>query len=118
MGIVRNAVNGTHKVGHKTGGRALIDALRRIKLHQTALLHHRDAIAQRHRLLLIVRDVNGSDRQPLEQRANLQPQSIAQPGIKRRQRLIKQQHFRPGGQRASQCHPLLLPTGQFINRAM
>ncbi len=118
MDVGLDAVDGADEIGDEARRRTLINRLRRVDLRDAPLLHHRDTIAERHRLLLIVRHVDGGNGELFQQRADLEPQPLAQFGVERRQRFVKQQHFRPSGQRARQRHALLLPAGKLVDGAI
>ena len=76
------------------------------------LLHHHHAVGQRHRLLLVVGDVEGRDLEPPLQGAELIAHLGAQPGIEVAERLVEQQHLGLEHQGAGDRHALLLAAGQ------
>jgi hypothetical protein len=86
--------------------------VRRAHLLEPALLHHADAVRQRQRLVLVVRDEDGGDAglglQVGDRLAHLQ----AQLGVEVGQRLVHQQHLRLDDQRARQRHALALAARQ------
>ena len=82
------------------------------------MLHDDDAIAQRHRLGLVVGDVDRGDAERAQQRVDLQAQRVAQLGIQRRQRLVEQQRARPDGDGAGQCHALPLTARELVDAAI
>ena len=104
-------IGAADKVGHETVGRRVIDVGRRAHLHQLAILHHRDAVGHRQRLVLIVRDEHGGDAGALLDGADFDAQRLAQLGVQVGQRFIEQQHLRRGDQRARQRDALLLAAG-------
>ena len=75
------------------GGPA-IDIFRRAGLQDATALHDHDAIGQRHRLFLVVGDIERGDLQPPLQRAELVAHLGAQAGIEVAERLVEQQHRR------------------------
>src|SRR5690606_24974928 len=77
-----------------TGG-LLIDAARRVDLLEPTGAQHRDPIAQRHRLGLVMGDVDRRRLQALEQLAELHPQLRSQRRVQVRQRLVEQERLRP-----------------------
>ena len=81
-------------------------------------MHDHDAVGQRHRFFLIVRDVERGDAEPLLQRAEFVAHLRAQPGVEIGQRLVEQQHFRLEHQRARNRDALLLAAGQARRRAV
>ena len=92
--------------------RTVVELLGRRHLLQLALAHDRDAIAHRHRLDLVVRDVDRRHADvALELRdlgAHLDPQLRVEVG----QRLVHQERGGLADDRASHRHPLALPTGE------
>ena len=59
--------------------------------------HHRQPVGDRHRLLLVVRDVDGRDVQPPQQLGQLVAQRLLELGVEGGQRLVQQQHARAHG---------------------
>ena len=88
---------------------AVVEPLRRVELLQHAVAHHGDAVAERHRLALVVRDV---DRRHLE--VALDPRDLgahldAQLRVEVRERLVHQERLRLAHDRAAHRHALPLP---------
>ncbi len=79
--------------------------------------HHRDPVGERQRLLLVVGDIERGDAEPVDQRAQLAAQLHPDAGIERRHRLVEQQHFGIGGERAGQRDALLLAAGKLVRIA-
>ena len=48
----------TDKRGYETVRRTIVNLERRVELLQLTLIHHRDAMSQRHRFGLVVRDID------------------------------------------------------------
>jgi hypothetical protein len=82
--------------------------LRRVALLQHAAAHDRDAVAERHRLDLVVRHVDRRDAEPLVQPAQLRPHRDAQLGVEVRQRLVHQERGRLARDRAAHRDALAL----------
>ena len=97
---------------HEEVGRAVVELLRRVDLLQLPVAHDRDAVAHRHRLGLVVRDVQrrGAELlvQPRDVRAHLHPQL----GVQVRQRLVHQERLRLAHDRPPQRDPLALAAAQ------
>ena len=77
-------------------------------LLQQAVLQHGDAVAHRHRLDLVVGDVDRGDAEPALQRGDLGAGLHAQLGVEVRQRLVHQEHLRLAHDRPAHRHPLAL----------
>ena len=68
--------------------RTIVDLLRRRDLVDHAMIHHRDAIGHRHRLDLVVRDVDGRRVDAIVQRAQLDAHEVPELGVERAERLV------------------------------
>ena len=77
-----------------------------------AVAHHRHAIRQRERFLLVVRHEHRRDAEPLLQAAQLDLHLLAQHLVERAERLVEQQHGRLDDDRARERDALLLSAGQ------
>ena len=99
-------------------GGVTIDLLGRPDLLDAAAIHHHHAVGQRHRLGLIVRDIERGHAEPLLDRAELVAHLHAQLGVEIAQRLVEQQHLRLEHQRARDRDALLLAAGQRRRRAL
>ena len=82
------------------------------------MVHNHDPVAQRHRLGLVVGDVECRDRQPRQQVVQLGPQIVAQARIQRRQRLVQQQDARLDRQGPGQGHALALAARDLVDPAL
>ena len=76
-------------------------------LLDTAAVHDHDAIRQAHRLVLIVRHINGGRAQAPLQASELATHLHTQLGVEVGQRLIEQQQVRLHDQCTRQCDSLL-----------
>ena len=83
-----------------------------------AVLHDDDAVAERHRLDLVVRDVDRRGAQPLVQLLELDPHLHAQLGVEVGQRLVEQEHLRVAHDRAAQRDALALAAGELARLAL
>ena len=105
-------VGGADKAGDERIDRAEIYIVRRADLGDAPLVDHRDAVGERQRLGLVVRDVDGGDAdlalQPLELAAHL----VAQLRVEIGQRLVEQQQPRLVHDGARERHALLLAAGE------
>ena len=98
--------------------RTLVQALRRVELLQQPPAHDRDAVAHRHRLDLVVRDVHRRDRElPLDAR-DLGAHLHAQLRVEVRERLVHQEDLRLAHDRASHRHALALAAGELARLAV
>jgi len=77
------------EAGDEAVGRPLVELERRAHLLHHAVLHHHHAIAERHRLDLVMRDVDRRGLEALVQTLQLDAHLHAQSGVEVGQRLIK-----------------------------
>ena len=104
--------------GHEHVRRTVVDLLRRADLLQAPADHHRDPVAERHRLHLVVRDVDGRDAEPVVQLLQLGAHLHAQLRVQVRQRLVQQEHLRLAHERAAHRHALALAARQLPRPAL
>ncbi len=99
-------------------GRSLEEACRRVDLFDTAAMHHRHAIREAERLILIVGDENerraGALVEPPELVTHLLAQALVKPG----QGLVEQQDTGLHDKRAGKRHALTLTAGKKIDIAI
>ena len=81
-------------------------------LLQHAVAHHRQPVAERHRLGLVVGHVHGRGAQPALDAKDLGARLDPQLGVEVRQRLVHQECGRVADDRASHRHALALAAGQ------
>ena len=105
------------KPGDETVGRFVVQLHRVADLLHPAVAHHDDAVAQRHRLDLIVRHVNRRRAEPLVQLFQFDPHLHAQLGVEVRQRLVEQEDARMAHDRAAQGDALALTARQLARLA-
>ena len=89
-----------------------IERLRRIDLENPPVAHHGNALAERHGLDLVVRDVDRRRLEPRMQRAELPAHADAQLRVEVRERLVHQERFRLAFDRAPHRDPLSLAAGE------
>ncbi len=75
-------------------------------------LQHGDAVTHRHRLDLVVGDVDRRRAEPRLQAGDVGAGLDAQLGVEVRERLVHQEHARLAHDRAPHRHPLALATGE------
>ena len=92
--------------------------LRRADLLHAAVVHHYQAVGERHRLGLVVRHHDRCDAAPLLQDADFARHLLAQRRIEIGQRLVEQQHAGVDRQRACECDTLLLAAGQLTRKTL
>ena len=68
-------------MGREGGGRAGIDGLGRVHLHDPAIAHQGDPVGQEHRLLGVVGDDDGGDVRGFQQTPGGVRQAVAQAGV-------------------------------------
>ena len=95
----------------------LVQVARGADLLEQAVLEHRDAVAHRQRLGLVVRDVDGGDAEAALQRRDLRAGLDAELGVEVRQRLVHEEHLRLAHDRAAHGDALTLATGERLRLA-
>ena len=90
----------------------LVERLRRRDLLQLAVAHHGDTVAQRHRLRLVMRDVERRHAETALEIVNLATHLHAQLRVEIRERLIHEKGLRLAHDRPPHRHPLALSAGQ------
>lgn len=103
----------THEIGDEGGGRRFVEIAWRTRLGDLAILHHDDPVGNSQRLILIMRDIDGSKAKPLLQLADFGADPAAKAGIEVGKRFIQQQHLRLQHQSAGDRDTLLLAAGKF-----
>ena len=87
------------------------------RLLDAAAVHHRDPVAHRERLLLVVRDEHERDPELGLERLQLDLQVLAQLRVERAERLVEQQHARPQHERPRERDALLLAARELAGLA-
>ena len=87
-------------------------------LQELAAVHHGDAVAKADRLFHVVSDEENRRRKLALERLEVVLGLGANQRVEGAERLVHQQQFRLGGERARDAHPLLLAAGQLIRAAM
>ena len=100
------------EAGHEHVDRMLVQALWRVDLLEPPVAHHRDAVAHRHRLGLIVGDVQRRRPQLLVQPRDVRPHLDAQLGVEIAQGLVHQERLGRAHDRPPQRNPLALTATQ------
>ena len=100
------------EAGHEFVGRRVVELHRRADLLDLAGVEHDDLVGQRHRLDLVVGDVDHRRLQRAVQLGDLQPRVDAQRGVEVGQRLVEQEQFRLAHQRPADGDALALAAGQ------
>ena len=106
------------EAGHEQVGRVVVELGRRADLLEPPLVHDRDAVAHRHRLDLVVGDVDRRRPDLLLQLLDLAAGLHAQLGVEVGERLVHQEHLRVAHQRAPERHALLLAAGELARLAV
>ena len=104
--------------GDERVGRAVVDVVGRPDLLHLTVRHHAQPVAQRHRLHLIVGDVDRRHRKLAVQALEVAADLVAQLRIEIRQRLVEQERLRLAHQRTPHRHPLPLPTRELTGLAV
>jgi hypothetical protein len=108
----RQQVVGPHEVRDEAGARPLVQLLRHADLEHVPVLHHRDAVGERQRLLLVVGHVHGRDAELALELPDLAADLHPDLGVEVGQRLVQQQDVRVEHEGTRQRHPLLLAPGE------
>ena len=98
--------------------RVFVNLLWRAELHHAPVVEHADAVGQRERFDLVVRDIEHGGAGVLLYAFELQTQVIAQLGVQRGQRLVHQVDRRIAHQRPAYGHALHLPAREFGRRVL
>ena len=88
------------------------------ELLEDPALEHRDPVAQRHRLGLVVGDVDRGDAEPLLQPRDLGPHLATQLGVEVGQRLVEEERLGVPDDRPAHRDSLPLTTGQVAGLAL
>ena len=99
-------------------GRPVVDFERGADLLDLAVAEHRHAVRHRHRLGLVVGDVDHGDPDLAMNALELDLHLLAQVLVERAQRLVEQEHVGVEHEAARQRHPLLLAAGQLARIAV
>ena len=100
------------EAGDERVGWMLVQLLGRPELLQLALVHDRDAVAHRHRLDLVMRDVDGGGAEALLQPEDLGARLDAQRRVEVGERLVHEERLRLTHDRAPERDPLALTAGE------
>ena len=104
--------------GHEGIGRTRVNRLRRIRLLDDALAHHRDAVGDAQCFFLIMGHVNRGNADLFLDVADRPTHFHAQLGVEVRERLVHEQHARMHDNRTGQGDTLLLAPGQAFGQAV
>ncbi len=106
------------ELGDERRRRLPVDGFRRVELFEPAVLHDADAVGDRERLGLVVRDEQGRDAEPLLEAADFGSKLRSDAGIERRQGFVEQEHRGLDRERAGDGDSLLLATGELVRIAI
>jgi hypothetical protein len=117
LGTAHHCVDHVHgrradEPGHEQVGGSVVHLLRGVHLLQDAAVHHGHPVAHRHRLGLVMGDVDHGHAQVALDPGDLGAHLHAQLGIQVRQRLVHQERLRLAHDGASHRHPLPLAARQ------
>jgi hypothetical protein len=107
-----------HEAGDELVDRLVVEVDRAVDLLDQAVLHDHDARAHRHRLDLVVGDVDGGDAEAAVQLADRGAHLDAQLGVEVRQRLVHQEDLRLAHDRAPEGDALALAAGELARPAL
>ena len=106
------------EAGHELVGGLIVEVERLADLLHQAVLHDDHAVAERHRLDLVVGDVDGRGAEPLVQLLQLDAHLHAQLGVEVGERLVEQEHAGVAHDGAAQRHALALAAGELARLAL
>ena len=104
--------------GHEPVDREVVELLRRADLLQPALAHDGDPVAHRHRLDLVVGDVDDRGLEALVEARDLGARLDAQLGVEVRERLVHEEHGRLAHDRPTERDALALAARQRLRLAI
>jgi hypothetical protein len=100
------------EVGDVLGRRLLEDLVRAAELLERAAPHDRQAVAERERLRLVVRDVYGRELEALVELVDLGAHELAQPRVEVAERLVEEDEVGPCNEAPRERDPLLLAAAE------
>ena len=106
------------EAGDELVGRLAVELERLADLLHAAVLHHHHAVAEGHRLDLVVGDVDRGGLELLVQALELDAHLHAQLGVQVGQRLVEQEHLRMAHDRAPDRDALALAAGELPRLAL
>ena len=106
------------EAGDEDRWRVLVDLLRRADLLDAAAAHDDDAVGQRHRLDLVVGDVDERRRELLVQLLDLGAHLDAQLGVEIGERLVEEEDLRVAHDGAAHGDALSLAAGELARAAL
>ena len=112
-----NPVDGAEEGGGEGVDRCRVERVRGAGLDRLAVAHQDDSVGREQRLLGVVGDHEDRDGGILEDADGLLAKPAPERRIEAGERLVEEDHARPGGQRADQRDPLLLAAGQSVRVA-
>ncbi len=116
--VAEQQVRGTEERRDEAGLRPRIEIVRPAAFEQAALVHHADAIGQRERFFLVVRDEDGRHAELALDLADRAAQFLADLGVERTEGLVHQQHLRPVRECARHRDALLLAARELGRQAV
>ena len=105
------------KFGGEAVARRAVEVARLALLDDAPAVHDDDAVGKRHRLGLVVGDVDRRDAEAALQGADILAQLLAQFGVEIGERLVEKQDVRLDDERASERDALLLTAGELARIA-
>ena len=112
VGLVEVHGRRSYEGCHEEVVRVLVERLGRVALLEPAHVQHRHPVAHRHRLGLVVGDIQGRDAHPALDAGDLRAHLDAQLGIEVGERLVHQKHRRLADDGASHGDALALAAGE------
>ncbi|EAR50929.1 hypothetical protein OG2516_13691 [Oceanicola granulosus HTCC2516] len=104
------------EAGDEAVRRAVVEVHRAADLLDQAAVHHHDPVGERHRLHLVVGDVDRRGAEPLVQPGDLEAHLHPQRRVEVGERLVEQERLRLAHQRPPHRHPLALPARERLGQ--
>ncbi len=114
----RQEVRGAEEAGDERRRGPLVELRRRAELLDPPAVHHRDRVGHRHRLLLVVRDVDERDPDLVLDPLQLHLHVLAQLEVERAERLVEEKHARVVHERSPEGDTLLLASRELLRLAL
>ena len=114
----REQIGDAEEAGDEGGARTLVELARVAQLLDVAVAHDRDRVGHRHRLLLVVRDVDEGDADLALDPLQLELHLLAELEVERPERFVEQEHARVIDECPGERDPLLLAARELCRLAL
>src|SRR5207249_1925083 len=111
-------VRDAEEAGHERRRRPFVELVRSAELLDAAAVHHRDSVGHRHRLLLVMGDVDEGDADVVLEALDEELHLLTQLQVEGSERLVEQEDSRTVDERARGRDPLLLTSRELTRLAL